>query len=288
MGGGLMDYPHPMPDPVVTKALIPAAGWGTRFLPATKAVPKEMLPVVDRPVIQYVVEEAVAAGITDIGIIISSGKEAIPRHFSRDPALERWLEEGGKNEALASVRRLHSLANIHYIPQHDMLGLGHAVLQGRSFIGAAPFAVLLGDTILHGAAGASVTGQLVEAFAAHQAPVVACEPVARERVSRYGVLDATPLGDGLHQVTGLVEKPRPEEAPSNLVIASRYLFTPDIFPALERTGRGHGGEIQLTDAMAALAAKRRFLGCEIKGRRLDVGHPRGLLEACQVLMGDEK
>lgn len=268
----------------ITKAIIPAAGWGTRFLPATKAVPKEMVPIAGKPVIQYVVEEAAAAGITDLCIVISAGKEAIQRHFARDPELERFLADKGKAAELAAVQALHQLADIHYVYQHEMLGLGHAVYQGRTFAGDAPFAVLLGDTIVRSTSDRSIAGQLCDVFADYGDPVVACERVPMDRVSRYGVLDADPIAGPIYHAKSLVEKPSPEDAPSDLAIASRYVFTADIFAELERTRRGTGGEIQLTDAMCSLAARRRFLGRVIDGERFDVGNPSGALEAAQKLI----
>ncbi|WP_294506570.1 UTP--glucose-1-phosphate uridylyltransferase GalU [uncultured Victivallis sp.] len=261
----------------VRKAVIPAAGFGTRFLPFTKAVPKELVPLVDKPVIQYVVEEAVAAGIDRILIVTSSGKNAIQEHFNRSGDLERRLEETGKTALLAELRAISGLADIHYIYQQELNGLGDAVLCAKSFVGDDPFAVLLGDTVLDSSTEVTVTGQLVAAFGEVDSPVTALEPVPMERVSRYGVMDGIEVGEGLYKVRDWVEKPAPEEAPGNLAIASRYVFTPDIFDFLGRTPRGKGNEIQLTDAMRLMLAERPMYGLRIAGKRYDLGSKLGFL-----------
>ena len=261
----------------VRKAVIPAAGFGTRFLPFTKAVPKELVPLVDKPVIQYVVEEAVAAGIDQILIITSSGKNAIQDHFNRSGELEKRLEETGKRALLEELHAISALADIHYVYQQQLNGLGDAVLCAKSFVGDEPFAVLLGDTVLDSSTEVTVTGQLVAAFGQVESPVTALEAVPVERVSRYGVMDGVEVKEGLYKVSGWVEKPAVEEAPSNLAIASRYVFTPDIFEALGRTPRGKGDEIQLTDAMRLLLAERPMYGLRIAGRRYDLGSKLGFL-----------
>lgn len=261
----------------IRKAVIPAAGFGTRFLPFTKAVPKELVPLVDKPVIQYVVEEAVAAGIDQILIVTSSGKNAIQDHFNRTGDLERRLEETGKTALLEELRAISSLADIHYIYQQELNGLGDAVLCAKSFVGDDPFAVLLGDTVLDSSTDVTVTGQLAAAYAEVESPVTALEPVPMERISRYGVMDGELAGEALYKVRGWIEKPAPEEAPSNLAIASRYVFTPDIFAALARTPRGKGNEIQLTDAMRLLLAERAMYGLRIAGKRYDLGSKLGFL-----------
>ena len=261
----------------IRKAVIPAAGFGTRFLPFTKAVPKELIPLVDKPVIQYVVEEAAAAGLDRILIITGNGKGAIQDHFNRSFELERRLEETGKAELLEQVRAISRIADIHYVCQQELNGLGDAVRCAKSFVGDEPFAVLLGDTVLDSATATPVTGQLVETFERFEAPVTALEPVPMERVSRYGVVDGEFIEDGLCKVRGWVEKPAPEEAPSNLAVASRYVFTPDIFAELERTPRGKGNEIQLTDAMRLLLARRPMYGRVIAGKRYDLGSKLGFL-----------
>ncbi len=261
----------------VRKAVIPAAGFGTRFLPFTKAVPKELIPLVDKPVIQYVVEEAVASGIREILIIISNGKNAIQDHFNPLSDLEARLEANGKIDQLEELHRINSLAEIHYIYQQQLNGLGDAVLRAQSFVGQEPFAVLLGDTVLDSDTDRPITGQLIDAFEKYAAPVTALEAVPMERVSRYGVIDGTEVEQDVFKVNGFVEKPSPEEAPSNCAIASRYLFTPDIFDALKRTGRGKGNEIQLTDAMCLLLKERAMYGRRIAGRRYDLGSKLGFL-----------
>ncbi len=261
----------------IRKAVIPAAGFGTRFLPFTKSVPKELVPLVDKPVIQYVVEEAAAAGIDQILIVTSNGKGAIQDHFNRTFELEQRLEATGKHELLEEVRSISRIADIHYVYQQELNGLGDAVRCAKAFVGDEPFAVLLGDTVLDSATETPVIGQLVEAWERFDAPVTALETVPMERVSRYGVVDGEFIEDGLCKVNGWVEKPAPEEAPSNLVIASRYVFTPDIFEALARTPRGKGNEIQLTDAMRLLLDRRPMYGRVIAGKRYDLGSKLGFL-----------
>jgi len=262
------------------KAVIPAAGFGTRFLPATKASPKEMLPVVDAPVIQYVVEEAVASGITDILIVTSRGKTTLENHFDRVPELEAELERKGRTEELAAVRRITSLANIHFVRQHEMRGLGDAVALARGFAGGEPFAVLLGDTLMRTTNGVPATRQLADVFERRGTSVVALEEVPRERVSKYGVADGSPLDDdaGVMLVHDLVEKPAPEDAPSNLVIASRYILTPDIFDKLALVPPGKNGEIQLTDALRAQARERPIHGLKVAATRHDAGDKLGFLK----------
>jgi UTP--glucose-1-phosphate uridylyltransferase len=262
---------------MIHKAIIPAAGFGTRFLPATKAVPKEMLPVVDRPVIQYVVEEAVACGITDICIVVSEGKGAIREHFSPSPALEQKLFAQHKAELLAEMRRISTMARFTYVLQKEQKGLGDAIYCGKDFAGEEPFAVLLGDTIID--ARQPAIGQLLEVYEKYHEGVVLCEEVDRAKVSRYGVLDAEMLAGDTYLVRDLVEKPSPQEAPSNLVIASRYVFSPEIFTHLERTKPGKGGEIQITDAMKLLVGSRPFYARKLAGLRFDIGDARGFIEA---------
>ncbi|MPM96126.1 UTP--glucose-1-phosphate uridylyltransferase [bioreactor metagenome] len=261
----------------IRKAVIPAAGFGTRFLPFTKSVPKELVPLVDKPVIQYVVEEAAAAGIDQILIITSNGKGAIQDHFNRSFELEQRLEATRKAELLEELRDISRIADIHYICQQELNGLGDAVRHAKSFAGNEPFAVLLGDTVLDSTTDRTVTGQLIEAFERFESPVTALEAVPPERVSRYGVVDGEFFENGLCRVNGWVEKPAPEEAPSNFAIASRYVFTPDIFAALEATPRGKGNEIQLTDAMRLLLNRRPMYGRVIAGKRYDLGSKLGFL-----------
>lgn len=256
----------------VRKAVIPAAGYGTRFLPATKSQPKEMLTVVDIPVIQYVVEEAVASGITDILMIVSRGKRAVEDHFDRCLELEDELEEKNKLAELEIVRRISNLANIHFIRQKEMRGLGDAISLARHHIGNEPFAVLLGDTLLRSGNNTPVTKQLLDVFDRYHETVVALEEVSMDRVSRYGVIDGSPVTDNVMLIRDLVEKPKPEVAPSNLVIASRYILTPEVFSYLDNVKPGKNGEIQITDALRAQAAQRAMYGVKFCGKRFDAGN----------------
>lgn len=262
----------------IRKAIIPAAGFGTRFLPFTKAVPKELIPVVDKPTLQYVIEEAAAAGITDILMVISSGKNAIQEHFNPNFDLETRLKKSGKNDLLSELQMINKLANIHYIYQQELNGLGDAVLQGKSFVGNEPFAVLLGDTITT-SDFSPVIAQLIDAYDKSNSSVVALEEVPMEKVSRYGVIDGEDQSDGLYQIRNFVEKPSIDEAPSNLVIASRYVFTPEIFDYLENTPRGKGNEIQLTDAMHGMLKEHDMYGLKFDGRRHDIGNKLDFVKA---------
>jgi len=238
------------------KALIPAAGLGTRFLPATKAMPKEMVPIVDRPVIQYVVEEALSAGITDILMVISRGKRLIEEHFDRMPGV-----------------------HIHYVWQHEPLGLGHAVLCGRQHIGNEPFALLLGDTIQHPLNGVTATQRLVGLHQKTGTSVIALERVPRERIHKYGVAEIQAPNDPEYRITGLVEKPDPDRAPSDLAVASRYVLTPDIFDLIGQTPPGKNGEIQITDALHRQARRAPIHGVRVDSERLDIGDPLGFVKA---------
>jgi UTP--glucose-1-phosphate uridylyltransferase len=273
------------------KAILPAAGFGTRFLPLAKAVPKEMLPLGNRPVIHFVVEEAVAAGFDEILIVLSRGKEAIPTYFTPNPDLERHLEQTGKTRELAAVQALSRLGRIHYTYQPVMRGLGDAVRQAKEFVGHDPvFAVLLADTVMH---GGSPLPAMLAAWQRHAQPSVALEPCPAEKVSRYGVAGGRQLEPDVFALSQLVEKPKPEVAPRLLdaagatlpyhAFAARYLFTPEIFACLDTTAAGYGGEVQVTDAMEQLRARRGFLGVRWPGRRLDIGHPAGLLEAARLM-----
>lgn len=267
---------------MIRKAVIPAAGYGTRFLPATKSLPKEMLPVVDRPVIQYVVEEAVASGIQDILIIVSRGKRAIEEHFDRHPELEALLEAKGRIDELETIRRISSLAHIHFVWQKTMNGLGDAILCARDHVGDESFAVLLGDTLIE--SGIPVTRQLMDIHARKGGPVIALEEVPQAKVSRYGVIQGQALGDGLYRVDDLMEKPSPELAPSNLAIAGRYVLIPEVFDVLDREQPGRNGEIQLTDALSVLAREQMLHGLRFEGRRHDLGNKLDWLKA-NVLLG---
>lgn len=258
---------------MITKAVIPAAGFGTRFLPATKASPKEMLPIVDTPVIQYVVEEAVASGITDILMVIGKGKRMLEEHFDRSFELELELEAKGKLKELESIRAISNLANIHFVWQRKMLGLGDAIRCARHHVGNEPFAVLLGDTLMQSRGGVPATRQLIDVYDRFGGCVVALEEVPRERVSRYGVISGERLDERTYRVTDMVEKPKPEEAPSNLVVASRYILTPDIFGYIDAAKPGKGGEIQITDALRARVADGLPMhGCRVQALRHDAGN----------------
>jgi len=268
-----------MPAPV-RKAVIPAAGFGTRFLPISKAVPKEMLPVVDKPVIQYVVEEAVASGITDILLIISRGKRSIEEHFISNPELEADLASKGKDEALTELRKLQSLARIHFVFQPRMGGLGDAVRCARDHVGDEPFAVLLGDALVSPTDGnPPVMRQLMDVQEKHGGSVVALEEVPLEKVSRYGILGGTEVEPGVFKADTFVEKPKPEEAPSRLAVSARYILTPAIFDELDRTPTGKGGELQLTDAMASLMKREPLYGVQYAGRRHDIGNKLDFVKA---------
>ena len=255
---------------MIRKAVIPAAGFGTRFLPATKSSPKEMLPIVETPVIQYVVEEAVASGITDIVMVIGRGKRAIEEHFDRSLELEAELERKGRLAELEAIRSISSLADIHFVWQKEMNGLGEAVYCARHHVGDEPFVVLLGDTILD--SDTPVTAQLMQVYDRYQSPVVALEKVSWDRVGRYGVIDGSEIEGGVMKMSDFVEKPSLEDAPSNLVFASRYVFTPDIFDCLMKTERGKNNEIQLTDAMHMLLGTRSMYGLLFDGKRYDAGN----------------
>ena len=264
----------------VRKAVIPAAGFGTRFLPISKAVPKEMLPLVDKPVIQYVVEEAVDSGITDILIVISRSKRAIEEHFHPIFELESELEAKGRTEDLESLRRLQSMARIHFIWQPKMGGLGDAILYARDHVGDEPFAVLLGDTVVTTKdAARPVTRQLADVVELHGGSAVALLEVSAEMVSRYGILGGEEVGPGLIRARQFVEKPKPEAAPSRLAVSARYVLSPRIFEHLEKTPKGKGGELQLTDAMASLMHDEPLHGLRYDGQRHDIGNKLDFIKA---------
>jgi len=264
------------------KAVLPAAGLGTRFLPATKAQPKEMLPVVDKPLIQYAVEECVASGIENIIIVTGRGKNAIEDHFDSAPELERFLEEKGKLDLAEQVRRISNLVHFSYIRQKEPLGLGHAVLTAKELVGDEPFGVLLGDVIIDSPRPA--IGQLVDVYEATGVGAIAVQRVPRDQVHLYGVVDAEPAqdarwGDRLLRIRDLVEKPKPEAAPSNLGVTGRYVLPPEIFDCLERTAPGSGGEIQLTDALRLLAQQTGLWAYICDGVCYDAGDKLGFLKA---------
>ena len=253
----------------VTKAVIPAAGLGTRFLPATKAQPKEMLPVVDRPAIQYVVEEAVKAGIDDILIITGRGKRSLEDHFDRNFELEHQLHEKGKSEDLIEIRELADLADIHYVRQGEALGLGHAVSTARKHVGNHPFVVMLGDDIM--VDGAALLTSMISAYEEQHASVIALLEVPHEDIGAYGCVRPEPVSDHLVRVLDIVEKPDPSVAPSDLAVVGRYVLTPEVFDALEDVEPGYGGEIQLTDALAKLVRTQGLYGYTFDEGRYDIG-----------------
>jgi UTP--glucose-1-phosphate uridylyltransferase len=261
----------------IRKAVFPAAGLGTRFLPATKASPKEMLPLVDKPLIQYVVEEAVASGVESIIIVTGRGKTAIEDHFDISFELENTLRERGKSELFEAARSVSELARISYVRQREALGLGHAILQARDFVEGEPFAVMLADDIVD--AEVPALKQMLAVYEETGAPVLGTMRVEGEAISRFGVLDAEEVRPGVFRVRDMVEKPRFEDAPSDLAIIGRYILTPDIFDEIERTEPGAGGEIQITDAMRALLKKREFYAVRFEGKRHDAGDKLGFLVA---------
>jgi UTP--glucose-1-phosphate uridylyltransferase len=262
---------------LIRKAVLPAAGMGTRFLPATKAQPKEMLPLVDKPIIQYVVEEAVASGIRTIIIVTGRGKTAIENHFDVAYELEQLLERRSRPDLLKEVRGITDMIDVAYVRQKEPLGLGHAILMARELVGDEPFAVFLGDDVIE--APVPVMRQMIDIYGRHRCPIIAVEKVSRSRTGDYGIVAARPAGDRLHRVTDLVEKPSPDEAPSDLAIIGRYILTPDIFTHLEKTAAGRGGEIQLTDALRSLVRRRPIYAYRFNGTRYDTGDKLGFLKA---------
>jgi UTP--glucose-1-phosphate uridylyltransferase len=261
----------------VRKAVIPAAGLGTRFLPATKASPKEMLPLVDKPLIQYTVEEAVASGIEDIIVITGRGKRAIEDHFDRSVELEDNLKGTGKSQVLHQIRQISNLANFCYVRQSEALGLGHAVLCAQHLIGDEPFAVILGDEIID--ASVPALAQLIHVYKKRHGAVLGVQEVAKQDVSRYGIVKPRYVANSLHRVDDVVEKPAPADAPSTLAVIGRYILPPEIFPILRKTAPGKNGEIQLTDALKELARRTPMFAQEIKGHRYDAGDKLGFLIA---------
>lgn len=261
----------------IRKAVIPVAGFGTRFLPATKAQPKEMLPLVDKPTIQYIVEEAVAAGIEQVIFITGANKRAIEDHFDRNFELEHRLEQAGKTVELEEVKRISYLASFVYIRQRTPSGLGHAILQAKDVVSDEPFAVLLGDDIVD--AKKPAIGQLMGVFARYGDPVVGVTEVPKESVSRYGIVGGVKVNERVTEVKQIIEKPSPKQAPSRLAITGRYVLTPDIFGILEQTKPGHGGEIQVTDALATLAKQRPMYTCRYEGTYYDCGTKLSFLRA---------
>ena len=264
-------------DKPVTKAIFPAAGLGTRFLPATKASPKEMMPLVDKPLIQYVVEEAVSSGIEQVILVTGRGKRAIEDHFDVAFELEEDLKAKGKHKLLSEVQRIANMVTFCYIRQKKALGLGHAVLTAKRLIGDDPFAVLLGDDIID--AKVPALKQMMDVYQRYPATILAIQKVPKSQTKNYGIIGGRKIEDGIYLVTDLIEKPSPDEAPSNLAIIGRYILTPEIFGALEHTPPGKGGEIQLTDGLRLLMKKRPIYAYEFEGVRHDAGDKLGFLKA---------
>jgi UTP--glucose-1-phosphate uridylyltransferase len=261
----------------VRKAVVLAAGYGTRMLPATKAQPKEALPLVDKPIIQYTVEEAAASGLEQVIIVTASGKRAVEDHFDRSLELEQALEAKGDYGRLDDIRRISELANIVYVRQKEQRGIGDAVLTVRELIGNEPFVLFFPDDVI--ISETPVARQLIATFEAHGGSVLAVEEVAPQDVESYGIVDAEAIGEGVYRVRGLVEKPKPEEAPSNLGIVGRYVLTPELFDVLTHTPTGKGGELQITDGLAMLLKQQPMFACRFQGKRYDTGRPLGLLTA---------
>ena len=262
----------------IKKAVIPAAGFGTRILPATKAMPKEMFPIVDKPAIQYIIEEAVASGITDILIITSRGKESIENYFDKSPELENLLKSKGKESCLNSVRKIIDNVNIYFIRQKEMKGLGHAIYCAKSFVGNEPFAVLSGDDVID--SKEPVCKQLIRAFEKFNLPVVAAHQMPKEEIHKYGSLKVNHISDNLFMCTDMVEKPTPDKVLSLYSILGRYILTPDIFDLLEVTPVGTGGDIQLTDALKVLSHQKGVVTVDFEGKRYDMGNKFGAMQAC--------
>lgn len=262
----------------IRKAIIPAAGLGTRFLPATKAQPKEMLPIVDKPTLQYIIEEAIESGIEEILIITGRNKSSIENHFDKSIELELELERSKKYELLEEVRKISDMVNIHYIRQKEPKGLGHAIHCAKSFIADEHFAVLLGDDIVYNPEKPCLK-QMIDVYEKYEASVLGVQEVAKENVSKYGIVDGEYISDRIYAVNDLVEKPKIEESPSNIAILGRYIISPAIFEILEHTKPGSGGEIQLTDGLKELSAMEKIYAYEFEGRRYDVGDKQGFLEA---------
>lgn len=261
----------------VKKAIIPAAGLGTRFLPATKSQPKEMLPIVDKPTLQYIIEEAINSGIEEILIITGRNKKSIEDHFDKSVELELELQEKGKTEMLEMVQEISNMVNIHYIRQKEPKGLGHAIHCAKSFIGDEPFAVLLGDDIVD--SYTPCLKQLIDTYDEYKTSILGVQEVAKEDTNKYGILDCKYIEDRVYKVKDMIEKPNVEEAPSNIAILGRYIITPAIFEILENQAPGKGGEIQLTDALKTLASHEAIYAYNFEGRRYDVGDKLGFLEA---------
>ncbi|MDD5794835.1 UTP--glucose-1-phosphate uridylyltransferase GalU [Clostridium sp. HCP1S3_B4] len=261
----------------VKKAIIPAAGLGTRFLPATKAQPKEMLPIVDKPTIQFIIEEAIASGIEEILIITGRNKKCIEDHFDKSIELEMELEKSGKSDLLELVRDISDMVDIHYIRQKEPKGLGHAIYCAKTFVGNEPFAVMLGDDVVD--SKVPCLKQLIDCYSEYNTSILGVQKVPEDQVNKYGIINGRFIEDRVYKVNDLVEKPSPEEAPSNIAILGRYIITPEIFKHIENTKPGKGGEIQLTDALKSLITQEVMYAYEFDGKRYDVGDKLGFLQA---------
>ncbi|MBL1321881.1 MAG: UTP--glucose-1-phosphate uridylyltransferase GalU [Methylophaga sp.] len=269
-------------SPLIRKCLFPAAGYGTRFLPATKAMPKEMLPIVNKPLIQYGVEEALEAGMTQIGFIVGRGKRAIADHFDNNYELEHEIKGTSKEKYLEDIRELMDSCDFIFMRQREMLGLGHAILTGEPMIGTEPFAVVLADDLCAAPTDGDdmrALGQLAKLYARYQCSIIAIEEVPIEDTASYGIISGDEIADGIYHVHDMVEKPQPEDAPTNMAIIGRYILTPEIFDYLRKTKPGANGEIQITDALRELAKDRQVLAVKFKGQRFDCGSVEGFIEA---------
>lgn len=264
---------------MIKKCLFPAAGYGTRFLPATKAMPKEMLPIVNKPLIQYAVEEALSAGLSEIAVVTGRGKRAIEDHFDISYELEQQIRDTDKEKYLVGIRRLLDECTFSYTRQLQMKGLGHAILTGRPLIGDEPFAVVLADDLCLNLEGDAVLAQMVKLYKQFRCSIVAIQEVPREETNKYGVISGEMIREDIFRVHNMVEKPKPEDAPSNLAIIGRYILTPDIFDILEQTPPGKGGEIQITDALMRQAQEGCVLAYKFKGKRFDCGGAEGFIDA---------
>ncbi|WP_448218700.1 UTP--glucose-1-phosphate uridylyltransferase GalU [Endozoicomonas sp. 2B-B] len=268
---------------MIKKCLFPVAGYGTRFLPATKSMPKEMLPIVDKPLIQYGVEEAMLAGLTDLGFVNGRNKRAIPDHFDINYELEAEIAGSGKEEKLSTIREVMAACTFSYTRQNQMQGLGHAILCGRTLMGDQPFGVVLADDLCVNDSGPLVMSQLVNLYKQFRCTIVAVQEVPESEVDKYGVIAGEALSDNLIRVTDMVEKPAPSEAPSNLAVIGRYVLTPDIFDIIENTEPGINGEVQLTDAILTQARQGCVIACKFEGERFDCGSVSGFVEATNTI-----
>ncbi|HOI83819.1 MAG TPA: UTP--glucose-1-phosphate uridylyltransferase GalU [Campylobacterales bacterium] len=273
---------------MITKCLFPAAGYGTRFLPATKAMPKEMLPVLTKPLIQYGVEEAMDAGLTEMAIVTGRGKRAIEDHFDISYELEHQIKGTEKEKYLADIRNIIDVCSFSYTRQVEMKGLGHAILTGRTLIGNVPFAVLLADDLCVGDDGSSVLAQMVELYKKYRCSIVAIEEIDIKDSSKYGIISGKEMESGVYMVSDMVEKPSPVDAPSNLAIIGRYILTPDIFEILENTPAGKNGELQITDALKMQAKNNMVVAYKFKGKRFDCGSVEGFVEATNAFYEMDK